>query len=159
MLSKHYWEKPLWELICWIIILIIVFWAMMQEYTAATCYDGRDSCGSAWAWDPQPGDKPEDLVRRIEFANRAQGFVISRRLVMIASIGLSLILLWYFRKRVIPDIVEFVIVFVLIMGVLWFAFRYHESHYLYEIVRRSDFSIQELRYQMGISKRPANVGA
>jgi len=149
--------RPLWEIVAWIILLLIVVWAIKQEHRAATCYDGREKCGKEWAWDPQEGDTPADLLRRLEFSNRAHGFIISRRLVMISAAGLALLMMWYFKKQTIPNIVEFVVAFILIMGVLWFSFRYHDSHYMHEITRRADLSIQELKYQLHVANRPANV--
>jgi hypothetical protein len=149
--------RPLWEVISWIIFLLIIFWAIKQEYRAAKCFDGREQCGKEWAWDPHPGDQPVDLLRRLESGNRAETYVISRRLVMITAAGLSLITMWYFSKKPVPNFIEFIVPFVLIMGVIWFAFRYHESHYLSEITRRMDLSIQELKYQTGAAERPTNV--
>ena len=152
--------RPAWELIAWIILVIIILWALKQEYRESHCYDGLADCGPVWAWDPKPGDSMADLLRRLEFANRGETFIISRRLVMIAAAGLALILMWYFdkKKRVVPNIVEYIVVFVLVMGVIWFAFRYHESHYLNEINRRMDLTIQEVRYRTGVAERPNNVG-
>lgn len=151
--------RPAWEVIAWIIFILIILWALKQEYRESHCYDGLHDCGPVWSWDPKPGDNVSDLIRRIEFANRGETFVISRRLVMITAAGLALVMMWYFdKKRVVPNIVEYIVPFVLIMGVVWFAFRYHESHYLNEINRRMDLSIQELKYQTGVATRPVNVG-
>lgn len=152
--------RPAWEIIAWIILILIILWALKQEYRESHCYDGRADCGPVFAWDPQEDDTMADLMRRLEFGNRGETFIISRRLVMIAAAGLTILLMWLFdkKKRVIPSIVEFLPVMVLTMGVLWFAFRYHESHYLDEINRRLDLTIQEVKYRTGVSQRPHNVG-
>jgi len=152
--------KPAWEVIAWIIFILIILWAVKQEYRHAICYEGRDECGPVWAWEPKQGDQISDLIKRLEYANRAETYVISRRIVMIAAAGLAILMMWYFnKKRVVPNFVEYVVPFVLIMGVLWFAFRYHESHYLSEINRRMDITLQELKYQTGVATRPSNVEA
>tara|TARA_R110001632_G_scaffold82498_4_gene183144 strand:- start:210 stop:713 length:504 start_codon:yes stop_codon:yes gene_type:complete len=157
-LEKLYFGKELWEIIAWIIFLAIILWGIKQEAKFAKCYDGRDqNCGKEWEWDTRDGDSIADLVRRLEYSNRADSFVISRRITMIAAAGLALLMMWYFKKKTIPNIVEFIVVFVLVMGVLWFAFRYHESHYLDEITRRTEFTIQELKFQTGIAERPMNI--
>lgn len=152
--------RPAWEVIAWIILILIILWAIKQEYRESHCYDGLADCGPVFAWDPEEGDTTADLIRRIEYANRGETFIISRRIVMIASAGLALLLMWYFdkKKRLVPNIVEFVVAFVLVMGVVWFTFRYHESHYLHEIDRRMDKSIQALRYKLGLAVEPKNVG-
>lgn len=156
-LEKIYFGKPLWEIIAWIIFLAIILWGVKQEAKFAKCYDGRQDCGKEWEWDAREGDTVADLLRRLDYSNRADSFVISRRITMIAAAGLALLMMWFFKKKTIPDIVEFIVVFVLVMGVLWFAFRYHESHYLDEITRRTEFTIQELKYQTGVSQRPINI--
>jgi len=151
--------RPAWEVIAWIIFTAIIIWAIRQEYRESHCYDGLHDCGPVWSWDPKPGDSLADLTRRLEFANRAETFVINRRIVMIASAGIALLVMWYFnKKKVVPNIVEYLVPFVLIMGVTWFMFRYHESHYLAEINRRMDLTIQELKYRIGVAHRPENVG-
>ena len=151
--------RPCWEVIAWIIIIIIILWAIRQEYRESHCYDGLADCGPVWAWEPQEGDTEADLLRRLEFGNRAETFVISRRLVMITAAGLALLMMWYFdKKKIVPNVIEYIVPFVLIMGVVWFAFRYHESHYLAEINRRQDLTIQELKYRLNVSQRPDNVG-
>lgn len=150
--------RPIWEVIAWIIFAMIIVWAIKQEYRESHCYDGENDCGPVWAWDPKPGDQIPDLIRRLEYANRGETFMIIRRIVMISAAGLAMILMWYFnKKKVIPNIVEYIVPFVLIMGVVWFSFRYVESHYLNEINRRMDLTLQELKYQTGVAQRPANV--
>lgn len=146
--------RPLWELIAWVIVIAIVLWAVRQEYRMAHCFDGLGDCGKTWQWDPREGDDIPTLIYRIENGNRAEGHIISRRLTMILAAGLALVIMWFFRKKPIPDIVEFIVVMVLTMGIVWFGFRYHESHFLAEITRRTDLSIQELKYQTGVSQRP-----
>ncbi len=156
-MTKQILGRPLWEIIAWVIIIGIILWAIIGESKEARCYDGRDDCDEIFAWDPEPGDTPTDLIRRLEFANGAEELIISRRLVMITAAGLALLLMWYFRGKVIPNIIEYIVTFVFVMGVLWFSFRYHDSHYLYEITRRADLTLQELKYQLDIAKRPTNI--
>jgi hypothetical protein len=147
--------KPLWEIIAWIILLLIIFWGIKQEYKASKCFDGRDSCGDEWDWEPQKGDDVQTLIRRIEQGNRAEGHIIGRRLTMISAAGIAILISWFYKKKqVIPDIVPFIVTFVLLMGTIWFTLRYHESHFLAEITRRTDLSIQELKYQTGVALRP-----
>uniref|UniRef100_A0A6C0CH26 Uncharacterized protein n=1 Tax=viral metagenome TaxID=1070528 RepID=A0A6C0CH26_9ZZZZ len=149
--------RPLWEVVLWILLLLIVVWALKQEYRAAKCFDGREDCGTDWAWEPKRGDDLATLFARIEAGNRAENHIISRRLTMILAAAVTLIVMWYFRRQFVPEILEFVVVMVLLMGMIWFGFRYHESHYLAEITRRTDKSIQELKYQTGVADRPHHL--
>jgi hypothetical protein len=157
MKNLVWFGKPAWEVIAWIIFIVIILWAIKQEYRTSHCYDGEHECGPVWSWDPKPGDGVNDLIKRLEYANRAETFVITRRIVMISSAGLAFLMMWYFNKdKVVPNLVEYMVPFVLIMGVVWFSFRYHESHYLNEINRRMDLTLQELKYQTGYAVRPSN---
>jgi uncharacterized membrane protein YqjE len=158
-MDTKWFGRPAWEVIAWIILVIIILWAIKQEYRESHCYDGVADCGAVWQWEPREGDTDIDLLKRLEYGNRGEAFVISRRLVMITAAGLTLLVMWYFdkKKRVVPNIVEYLVPFALIMGVVWWAFRYHESHYLYEIARRQNLTIQELKYRMGAAVRPPHV--
>lgn len=159
MKDAIWFGRPAWEVIAWIIFIIIILWALRQEQRTGHCYDGQIDCGPVWSWDPKPDDKIPDLIKRLENANRAETFVITRRIVMISAAGLTFVLMWYFnKKKVVPNFIEYLVPFVLVMGCLWFSFRYHESHYLDEINRRMDLTLQELKYQTHVSVRPANVG-
>jgi hypothetical protein len=147
-------DRPLWEVVTWIVLIVIVLWAVKQEYGASKCFDGRENCGKEWAWDPKPGDDIATLFYRIEQGNRAENHIISRRLTMILAAAVTIIVMWYVYGKLVPDILEFIVLMVLLMGMVWFGFRYHESHYLAEITRRTDKSIQELKYQVGVADRP-----
>lgn len=150
--------RPAWEIVAWVVFICIILWGVKQEYRESHCYDGLRECGKVWEWDPKPGDGVADLIRRIEFGNSAENYVIVRRITMIAAAGLTFIIMWFFnKKQTIPRITEFLVLFVLVMGIIWFTFRYHESHYLDEIDRRTQLSIQELKYQTGVAVRPTNM--
>jgi hypothetical protein len=141
----------------WLVSFFIVIWAMFQEYKTYKCYEGLSDCGNDWMWEPREGDTVADLVQRIDFGNKADDKIVSRRIIMITAFIAAFLMFWFFKKEALPPAIKFVVVYVILIAVVWFGFRYHESHFLYPITTRTNLSIDELRYSLGLAERPNNV--
>lgn len=142
-----------WEVIAWIILIVWIIIDIFGQAKLQRCYDATDNCGEDWNWEPREGDKPVDLLQRLQYAFDAQNTIIQRKIAMISSFLITLAIFLYFKHEI-PRFSEFALLFVIIVALIWFLLRYHESHMLYPISFNGNKSVNELRYQLGISKRP-----
>lgn len=146
----------LWEKVFWIVFIIVIVWQFYVEFGFQDCYDGNKECGPQWIWSPQPGDDTTDLVHRIDTGTKAPKRIIKRGLVVVsAAIVAVIISLFVYRK--IPEVKDFIVIYFILLGMLWISWRYYESHYTHPISNRTQASVQELKYQMGIETRPSIV--
>lgn len=154
----------LWEIVFWVIVIVIIVWQLYAEFAFQRCYDGIDECGEQWNWTPQPGDGVTELVRRIELGNEATTLIIKRGLVVVGS-GIVALTLNFFNvlschsnsspgsSRVDP--MKFIVTWAIVLGLFWAIFRYYESHYTHPISHRTQESIRELKYQLNIEQPPS----
>jgi len=141
-----------WETIAWIVLIVWIIIDILGQIRLQRCYDATDDCGKDWNWEPREGDNPKDLLQRLDYMTEAQTSVIQRKISMITAFIITLAAFLYFKKEI-PKFSEFILIFVIIMAIVWFLLRYHESHMLYPMSSQSRKTINELRYQLGISER------
>lgn len=141
-------DREWWEILIWVIIIIAIIWAIVKEVQVRNCYDGLEQCGHRWEWEPSPDDTNEDLIQKIYYGNTADREIVTRRLVMIMAFILTFVMFWYFTRKPVPPILDFIIVAIIIAAIVWFGFRFHESHYLYPITVRTGESIEALKYNI-----------
>ena len=154
----------IWQIVVWIIVIATIVWMIYAEFAFQGCYDGLRDCGAEWEWSPQNGDKPVDLIRRIELGNEASDNIIKRGLVVAGSGITAIVVQLYVQARrgkgtELPHVFDYLVTWAIILGLFWIIFRYYESHYTSPITTRTQQSIQELKYQLNIDERPTNVGA
>lgn len=152
-----------WELVVWIILVLIIIWQIQIELGIQTCYDGTTLCDGTYDWSPQEGDTPVDLLLRIETALASNKMIKQRRIAMISGFVLTILAYWYIsitennypkNNMFTPKIWKFLMLWLLLFTFIWLILRYQESHMLVPIASRSKESLDELRYQLGYAVRP-----
>lgn len=151
-------KRPLWDIVFWVIFIVLIILQAEREFKVQACYDGvNKTCGNSYAWSPEDGDAPEDLIRRLELGTEAITNSKQRRLAMLFAFGAALITFWFLKKEVWPRFLEFFILWVIFTALAWFLMRYYESHISVPIASRMNESLAELKYQLGICSKPENV--
>jgi hypothetical protein len=134
-----------------VIICVLVIWELLYKNN---CYYGSKECGPKWHWGPQAGDDVATLVERIKNGTEAPRLIHTRPLVLISAIILSMTVSLYFYKKV-PTVTDFLVLFAIHFGLIWVAFRFYETHRLFDISNRTQDSVTELKYQLDLETRPS----
>ena len=138
----------------WVVIIILSILLIWEICYKNNCYYGSRNCGPKWSWAPEPGDDVTTLVERIKNGTEANRLIHSRPLALISSIIIALGICFYFYKKV-PKITDFLVVLGFQFGLIWTSYRFFEMHRLYDISNRTQDSVTELKYQLGVDTRPS----
>lgn len=93
-----------WEVIFWIIFILIMIWQAYNEFGWQVCYDGKEDCGHQLDWEPKKGDDIVDLAHRIQTGVDAPRLVVTRGLCIVTAAIISMTISFYAYRDIFHDI-------------------------------------------------------